>query len=415
MDPSELVRGYLRLGLRFGRLDDGTVLSCTADPRTCRGVEREPVSSPGALVAQAARLRAALPDSGLPEVRARFLDAQLAALECRGRKLAGQPMSFRDEVEGCFQVRPERGDPERYRQAHAELSDVLPGSGDPAARLALLSERERVPPEVVPRAVRALSAALRARVRARVELPTQEQVRYRFVRARPWAALHRYLGEFRSLVAIDLERAGWAGNLPALVAHESYPGHHAEHCRKERLLVDERGWHEHRIALRDTPQSLLAEGLADAGLRLAVGPGWGRWASEVLAESGVAFDGELAERVHDVLLRLRRVRLDAALWLHEDGAGEDEVVARLVRWACLPAARARAFVRFIADPRWRLYAVTYVVGAELLHGRVAAGEDLGKRLGEPWTPVALADVPSVNGRAGLPGESALIRSADAFS
>lgn len=387
VDLSEPVRGYLRLGLRFGRLDDGMVLSCTVDPRTCRAVAREPVSSPGELVAQAGRLRAALPDSGLPEVRARFLDAQLAALECRGRRLTGQTMSFRDEVEGCFRVRPERGDPERYRLAHAELADVLPGSGDPATRLARLSERERVSPDLVPRAVQELSDALRARVRARTGLPTQEHVRYRCVRARPWAALHRYLGEFRSLVAIDLDRVRWAGNLPALVAHESYPGHHAEHCRKERLLVDERGWDEHRIALRDTPQSLLAEGLADSGLRLAVGPGWGRWASEVLAESGIAFDGELAERVHDVLFQLRRVRLDAALSLHEDGAGENEVVARLARWACLPVARARAFVRFIADPRWRLYAVTYVEGAELVRGRIAEGEGLGRLLGEPWTPV----------------------------
>ncbi|MCX2732159.1 DUF885 domain-containing protein [Saccharopolyspora sp. NFXS83] len=408
MDPSELVRGYLRLGLRFGRLDDGMVLSCTADPRTCRGVAGEPVPSPGELVAQAARLRAALPDSGLPEVRARFLDAQLAALECRGKKLTGQAMSFRDEVEGCFRVRPERGDPERYRLVHAELADVLPGTGDPAPRLARLSEQERVPPDLVPRAVRVLSEALRGRVRAGAELPTQEHVRYRCVRGRPWAALHRYLGEFRSLVAIDLDRVRWAGNLPALVAHESYPGHHAEHCRKERLLVDERGWDEHRIAVRDTPQSLLAEGLADFGLHLAVGPGWGRWASEVLAESGIAFDGELAERVHDVLFRLRRVRLDAALSLHEDGVGEDEVVARLVRWACLPVVRARAFVRFIADPRWRLYAVAYAEGAELVRGRIAEGEDLARLLGEPWTPGGLAGVLPVNGRTGPPGGSALI-------
>ncbi|WP_243789933.1 DUF885 domain-containing protein [Saccharopolyspora gloriosae] len=411
MGPSELVREYLRLGLRFGRLGEGILLSCTADPRLCRGVARESVSTPDELVAQAVLLRAELPECGLPVARARFLDAQLAALECHGGKLAGRPMSFRDEAVGCFQVRPERGDPERYRRAHAELADVLPGSGDPAERLARLSERERVPPDLVPRGVRAISAALRARVRARPGLPAQEHVGYRYVRARPWAALHRYRGEFRSLVAIDVDRAPWAGNLPALIAHESYPGHHAEHCRKERLLVDERGWHEHRIALRDTPQSLLAEGLADLGLRIAVGPGWGSWASEVLAGAGITFDGELAERVHDALSGLRRVRLDAALLLHEEGASEDEVVAHLVRWACLPTARARAFVRFIADPRWRLYSVTYAEGAELVRGRIVSGEEPGRLLDEPWTPAALGGVSSTNGEMGPPGAGALRRSA----
>ena len=53
--------------------------------------------------------------------------------------------------------------------------------------------------------------------------------------------------------------------LPNLLAHEGYPGHHTEHCRKEQLLVGA-GHDEQSIFLVNTPQCLMAEGLADHAL-----------------------------------------------------------------------------------------------------------------------------------------------------
>ena len=41
-------------------------------------------------------------------------------------------------------------------------------------------------------------------------------------------------------------------NLPRLVAHESYPGHHTEHCRKEAGLVGGLGQDEQTIFLVNT-------------------------------------------------------------------------------------------------------------------------------------------------------------------
>ncbi|MFR9729972.1 DUF885 domain-containing protein [Saccharopolyspora sp. MS10] len=384
MDDPEPVRGYLRLASRLGALDGGLVLSHPAGAP----FRDEAPADPARLAELAARSRVELAGARLNPVRRDFLDGQLRALRQHGLRLAGIPTPFVAEAEECFGVRPERGDPERYRRAHAALDGLLPGRGDLALRLVLLGEREPVPPELLGRAVRALADALRARVRASPGLPVQERVDLRLVRGRPWSALHRYRGGFRSLVAVDSDRDPWAGRLPALVAHETYPGHHAEHCRKELSLVDRRGWAEHGVALRDTPQALLAEGIADLGLRIAVGPGWGRWAEDVLAEVGVALDGERAERVREALFALRRVRSDAALLLHRDGARPEEVVGYLRRWALLPAERARRFVRYIADPRRRCGVVAYVEGARLVRDRLDAvpgPETVRQLLDEPWT------------------------------
>lgn len=385
VDAAELVREYVRLGLRIGRLDPGSASARAVERRSRSVIDREPVSAPGVLAERAALLCAVVPDVGFVPARAAFLSGQLAALECRAHRLAGWRTSFRAEAAACFGLRVEFGEPDRYRSAHAELAELLPGSGPPADRLALLAARERVPPTRLARGVAALSRALRARVRAEPGLPVQEGVDYRYVRGRSWSALHRYLGDFRSLVAVDPDRQVWAGRLPGLVAHESYPGHHAEHCRKERVLVGARGWSEHGVEVRDSPQSLLAEGIAESGLRIAVGPGWGRWAQEVLAEVGIAFDGDRAERVLDALDGLRRVRSDAALLLH-DGPGPAAAAAHLRRWSCLPEEGVRAFLRFAADPCWRLHVVTYAEGLPVVARRLAAGEAVGRLLDEPWAP-----------------------------
>ena len=61
-------------------------------------------------------------------------------------------------------------------------------------------------------------------------------------------------------------------SLPHLVAHEAYPGHHTEHTTKEVGLVRGRQFLEETIFLVGTPQCLLAEGLADLGLQVVMGP-----------------------------------------------------------------------------------------------------------------------------------------------
>jgi hypothetical protein len=136
----------------------------------------------------------------------------------------------------------------------------------------------------------------------------------------------------------------------------------------------------------------MAEGLADLGVRIAVGPGWGAWAQEVYADLGIAFDGPRAEEVSRAGAALNSVRQDAAILLHDRGATEDEAVAHLVRWELVPEERARKRLAFLTDPLWRAYTSTYVEGYRLL-GRWLDLGDPGERfrrlLDEPLTPAAI--------------------------
>jgi hypothetical protein len=366
MNAAELVREYLLLGLRFDRLVEGFVDAYTGDLALRREVGNEPRPDPAVLGRRAAQLRAELPDSGLAQPRARFLAAQLTALECSGQVLAGQQVGFVDEVAAYFDVVITPGDPEVYRQAHAEIDRLLPGSDPLADRLAAHRARDEIAPQRLEPAVEALSSALRDRVRVGFGLPPQETVRYEVVTDKPWSGFNYYLGDFCSRVAINADLGHRMAHLPHLVAHESYPGHHTEHCRKEAGLVRRDHHDEQTIFLVNTPQCLMAEGLADLGLAAAVGPGWGPWAGEILDDLGLRMDGELAEWLETAAAGLLGVRQDAALMLHDQHADPADVLAYLQRWLMITEPRAKQMLRFLGDPLWRAYTTTYVEGFRLL-------------------------------------------------
>ncbi|SFR26977.1 protein of unknown function [Lentzea waywayandensis] len=396
MDANELVRGYLVLGLRLGRLVSGFVDSFTGDPALSRAVDNEPRLHPRALGDHARLLRREIPGSDLTEQRKQFLDAHLTALECTARKLDGEHISFVDEVQQYFQVRIRPGDEDSYAQAHRNLSAVLEGPGSLADRLADFREDDEVPARRLQGVVQALSSALRDRVRQKYALPEQEIVEYQVVTNKPWSGFNYYLGGYRSRVAINADMGHRMSNLPHLVAHESYPGHHTEHCRKEAGLVAKRGHAEQSIFLINTPQCLMAEGMADLGLHAAVGPGWGVWTEQILGDLGLRMDGALSEKVESAASGLLTVRQDAALLLHDRGADQDDVVAHLRRWLLVPDRRARQMVRFLADPLWRAYTTTYVEGVRLVRAWLdvrAPGESLDSRylrlLDEPLVPKSL--------------------------
>jgi hypothetical protein len=145
-------------------------------------------------------------------------------------------------------------------------------------------------------------------------------------------------------------------------AHESYPGHHTEHTRKEVGLVRRRRRLEETIFLVGTPQCLLAEGLADLGLEVVMGRRPEATVAEHLRPLGLPYDAEVVGRVAEAGEALGHVRGNAALLLHEDGVDRDTVVGYVERWALLPRARAEKAVDFLTDPTWRAYMTCYVEG-----------------------------------------------------
>ncbi|MCZ4278049.1 DUF885 domain-containing protein [Rhodococcoides yunnanense] len=395
MNADSLVDEYLLLGLSFDRLEEGFVDAYTGDPELRSRTENAPAPEPRALARKAADLRAAIADTDLPAQRAEFIDVHLRALECSGRKFAGEDIGFVDEVFAYFDVQIEPGSQDDYREAHRRMDEVLSGPGNLAERLAAHRASDVVPADRLQDCVDAFSSALRDRVRAEYTLPESEQVNYEVVGDKPWSGFNYYLGNYTSTVAINSDLEQQMASLPHLIAHEAYPGHHTEHCRKEAGLVAA-GQREQTLFLVNTPQCLMAEGLADLALKSIVGPGWGLWAQEIYADLGLRFDGERAERLSEASGQLLGVRQDAALLLHDQHRSHDDVAAYLERWALASPKRARQSLKFLSSPLWRAYISTYVEGYKLLGGWLDQGVTVadrsalfGRLLDEPLIPSAL--------------------------
>jgi hypothetical protein len=163
-------------------------------------------------------------------------------------------------------------------------------------------------------------------------------------------------------------------------------------------LVEGLGQLEQTIFLVNTPQCLMAEGLADLALYAAIGSDWGAWANEIYADLGLRFDGDLAEAVAEATAALADVRQDAALMLHDEHRDPDDVLAFVQRWLLVDDTRARQMLRFLSSPLWRAYTSTYVEGYRLLRcwlddrpASVALSDRFRRLLDEPLIPSTLRD------------------------
>jgi hypothetical protein len=380
----DAVTRYLELGLRLGRHIDGLVDAYFGPGDLAARIAAEPMLSPDRLADDARSLLAELEQATeLDPARRRWMVAQTTGLRQTARRLAGEPVSYSDEVEACYGVRPRWVEEDELADAHRRLDAVLPGSGSVAERLITWREKQAVPVDRLGAAVASIAEDLRERTQRLFGLPDGEHVDFELVADKPWSGFNYYLGDLRSRVAINTDLPVLSPVLPQLVAHEAYPGHHTEHTRKEAGLVRSRKQLEETIFLVGTPQCLLAEGLADLGIEVVVGSdpeALAAFTASHLRPLSVPFDEEVAAVVSRAGEGLSRVRGNVALLLHERGAPIEEAVAYAERWALLPSARAEHLVGFLTDETWRAYMTCYVEGLPLCRSFVAGDPARFERL-----------------------------------
>jgi hypothetical protein len=402
-----LVEQYLTLGLRLGRHIDGMVDAYYGPIEHSASVAAEPLVAPERLVIDARSLLASIdagspleaapsgrgaPEDGAAPSRRHWLRAQVVGLMTTAAKLAGDHIGYADEVEACYGVRPSRVDEEVLAAAHRRLDDVLPGSGPLAERLVAWRESHAVPVDKLRPAIDSLAEDLRHRTRTLFGLPDGERVEFELVTGQPWSGFNYYLGDLRSRVAVNTDLPVLSTSLAHLVAHESYPGHHTEHTRKEVGLVRRRHWWEESIFLVGTPQCLLAEGLADLGLEVVMGRRPEATVAEHLGRLGIRYDAEVVAAVSEAGEALGAVRQNAAFRLHEDGADVDTVTAEVAHWGLLPTDRAAKAVEFLTHPTWRAYLTCYVEGLPLCRAFVDGDPvRFDRLLSEQLTPDVLSE------------------------
>jgi hypothetical protein len=363
---------YLRLGLQVGRHVEGIVDAYFGPPELAAAIAAAPPAEPRTLIADAEALLDDLGDGWLRD--------QVVGLRSYAGVLAGESVSYADEVERCYGVRPEHTDEAVFAEAHAQLEALLPGDGALAERYERWRTSMVVPADQIQRTVAAIIEQARTWTRGLVELPDGEGVTLEIVHDEPWMAFCYYLGDLQSRISVNVDLPKSASELLHLTMHETYPGHHAERCVKEHLLVRGRGLLEETIVLVPTPQSLVAEGIAELAPSMLLEGDGGAALAEVVRDAGIEFDLAHALAVERAQQPCRWAEVNAALLLHDAGASGAETQAYLERWGLMTRELAAHVIRFLNEPTSRSYMITYAAGRELCRSYVAGEPGRFRRL-----------------------------------
>ena len=377
----ELAERYLELCLRLGRHIDGLVDAYYGPEEIAERIEAEEPRDPAALVEDAGSLLGSVDDG--------WLGAQLVGLETVARKLAGEEISFEDEVERCYGVRPEWTPEESFETAHRELDELLPGNGPLAERYQAWREGNALQGDAIATVFDAVTKDLRARTASLFELPKGETVEVDYVSDEPWTAFNYYQGNLRSRIAVNTDVPMTPDILVGLVTHEAYPGHHTEHSWKEQLHV-RKGRLEESALMVGTPSSLIGEGIAELAEEILLGDDAEQITAAHVDGRGISYDPHLSRVVKKAREPLAYVAVNVALLIHTRGATEEEAAEYSKRWGLNSRRRAKQSVRFVTDPVWRAYITTYTDGYELCRKWVGGDPARFKRLlTEQLTPADL--------------------------
>ena len=396
----EIARRYLLLGLRLESHIPGFVDSYVGPAELRAVAEAEPMAAE-ALADEASALSEAvdaLPADSDEQCRRRdWLRAQLRAIRALARHAAGEEIAYLDLLERLFDVRIGPFPEERLKGARRRLDDALPPGSSLAERYAAFTKTLELPPGRMLDALRESTARFRRASLRDFDAPSDEGIDWDEAHDVPWGAEARFRGNGRSLIRLNLDLPRGVAEIAYLASHEGYPGHHLDHITKEQTLIRERGLGEATLRTMNTPESMLAEGLADVAREVVMSNA--EMAAElrrIARDAGVAADGALIEAAVEVMTAVRDLidvaNGNAAIMLHEEGRPAGEVREYLVDQTARPAVHIDQSMRVLTDPIGRTYPFTYSKGSELIRPWLEVrGQTTGfaRLLAEQHTPSEL--------------------------
>jgi hypothetical protein len=378
-DLDAIARDYLLLQLTIGEKEDGYIDAYYGPPEIREQAKSEAATNDLPQLARRAaalreRIAGAEQESGsLDARRAAFLDAQLIAAQTRLRMMQGERLSFEDEAEGLFGVRPELPELASFDPLIARIDALVPGEGPLWQRIDAFRRRFDIPADKLKAVMDAGIAECRRRTLAHFALPEGERFDLELVTDKPWSGYNWYRGGFHSKIEINTDLPVRIERARDLGCHEGYPGHHVYNALLEQALVEERGWIEYTVYPLYSPQSLLAEGSANYGIELAF-PG----------DEGLAFDRDVlaplaglpAEdlgrylELNELTAELRPAGYTIAARLLSGEIGEAEAIALTQRYQLASPERAAQTIDFART--YRSYVINYGLGLDMVRAHVEA-------------------------------------------
>lgn len=383
---SEIAADYVQAQLEIGEREPGYIDAYYGPAEWQEAAKSAPRSAEelsDEVAALTARTSAIDPGAldRMEQRRRAFLLAQLKAAETRLRMLRGEKLSFADEAEGLFGIRPQLKELSSYDPILARIDRLVPGTGPLSERVDAFQNRFTIPKERLQPVFDTAIAECKRRTLQHIALPPNEKFTMEFVTGKSWSGYNYYKGDATSLIQINTDLPIRISRAVDLGCHEGYPGHHAYNVLLEQELAKERGWVEYTVYPLYSPQSLIAEGSANYGIDLAF-PGEQRLAYETAALYPLAglstADAAKYSALSEAMKDLAGARFTIARDYLEGRIDRDRAVALAQKYQLISKARAEQSISFTDD--YRSYVINYGLGQDMVRAHVeAAGPDPAAR------------------------------------
>jgi hypothetical protein len=321
-----------------------------------------------------------------------YLLRHLTAVQMSLGLLHGDKVSLADEVQAIYDVRPEWKEETNFEEAHKLLDEALPPGGSLKERALAWDRALEISVETVKELLPRVIKKLRQLTNEKFHLPGQESFTIEFVSNQPWTAYNWYLGNFRSRIDINTDLPTRIGFLPALMAHEGYPGHHTDLVIKEKVLVQGSKYYEFTVNLLNAPSALMAEGIATTARKTILSDEeleeWFR--EELLPAAGMDhIDPKRILAIGNAGRKMSGITGNAAFMLHDQRKSEEEISQYLQRYGLFTEKESKQTINFISNPVYRSYTFTYHVGHDLMEDLFQHGDRdayFKRMIEEPVTP-----------------------------
>jgi len=310
---------------------------------------------------------------GLPRLRHSFVARQLESLRARVSMLQGRKLRFDEESQALYDAVAPTHAEEEFLGTLAQLEQRLPGAGPLAERYETFRARFVIPPARLDATFRAAIDGCRSRTLKHVKLPQGENFSVEYVTGKSWSAYNWYKGDYRSVIQVNTDLPIHADTVIVLACHEGYPGHHVNNVLLEKNFVRDRGWHELAVYPLFSPQSLIAEGTADFGVRVTFpGPERLAFARNVIFPAA-GLDPAMAPVYYDVVELMRKLSystVEAARRYIDGQMDAAMAVSWLQTHALQSPKRAAQQIRFF--DQYRSYVINYSAGEDMVERWVEA-------------------------------------------
>jgi hypothetical protein len=374
-DLNSVAERYVRLALEINTHEEGYVdafygptewkTEAEANPRTVAQLKAEG----DVLRADVAAIAANATDAALQR-RARTLEVYISSARFRLDMIEGQRVSFADEAERLFNLRPSLQPIASYDAALGRLETVVPGEGPLAARVDAFLTHYSIPHDRLLAVMQAATAECRRRTLAHFDLPENERFDMELVSGPSWGAYNFYRGNNNSLIQIN---AGLPVRIDTAIGygcHEGYPGHHVQGIAAERLYR-EQGFVEYSVLPLYSPIGPLNEGAGNYGVELAF-PGAEREAFEARVLYPIAgMDPASAPALtvfRQALDELDGARLTIAAMYLNGEINREQAIELTQRYQLMSRERAERTVAF--SEQYRSYVINYATGEDLVRAYI---------------------------------------------